>query len=54
MVVEWLSTPRWPGFDAQTVHSSIAHFHLIKVVRLRILVEEEGGHRVYVEIRYRV
>ena len=49
---QWLSQPRRLGFDAQVLHSFLVLFHLIKVVRLKILVEEEGGHRVDVEIRY--
>ena len=51
-VVQWLIRPLQPGFDAQTLHSFLVLFHLIKVVRLKILVEEEGGHRVDVGIRY--
>ena len=51
-VGQWLSQPRRLGFDAQVLHSFLVLFHLIKVVRLKILVEEEGGHRVDVEIRY--
>ena len=47
MVVQWLSRPRRPGFDTQTMHSFLVPFHLIKVVRIRILAEEEGGQRVY-------
>ena len=47
MVVHWLSRPRQPGFGTQTMHSFLVLFHLIKVVRLRILVEEEGGQRAY-------
>ena len=35
--------PRRPGFDAQTMHSFLVLFHLIKVARLVILVQEEGG-----------
>ena len=50
-VVQWLIRPLQPGFDAQTLHSFLVLFHLIKVVRLKILVEEEGGHRVDVGIR---
>ena len=52
MVVQWLSQPRLTGFDAQPLHSFLVLFHLIKVVRLKLLVEEEGSHRVDVEIRY--
>ena len=52
MVVQWLSRPHRPGFDPQTLHSFLVLFHLIKVVRLKILVEEEGGHRVDVGIYY--
>ena len=51
-VGQWLSQPRRPGFDAQALHSFLVLFHLITVVRLKILVEEEWGHRVDVEIRY--
>ena len=40
-----------PG-STQTVHYFFVLFHLKKVVRLTILVEEEGGHRVDVGIRY--
>ena len=32
----------------------LSSFRFIKVVRIRILVEEEGGHRVYMGIRYHV
>lgn len=51
-MIQWLSTPRRPEFDSQTMHSFLVLFHLIKVARLRILVEEEGVQRVYVGIRY--
>lgn len=43
MVLQWLSRLRRPGFDAQSVDSFLVLFHLIKVVRFRILAEEEGG-----------
>ena len=52
MVIQWLSWPHRPGFYAQTVYSFLVLVHLIKVVRLRILVQEEGGQRVYVGNRY--
>ena len=34
------------------MHSFFVLFHLIKVVGLVILLEEEGGQRVYVGTRY--
>ena len=51
-VVQSLSRPRQSGFNAQTLHSFLVLFHLRKVVRLRILVEEERDKRVYMEIHY--
>ena len=50
-MVQWLSRSRRPGLDAQNLHSFLVLFHLIKVVRFIILVEEEAGHRVDVGIR---
>ena len=44
-MVQWLRRPRQLGFEP---HSFLVLFHLIKVVRLTILVEEEGVQRVYV------
>ena len=49
MVVQQLSRPCQPGIDAQTMYSFLVLFHL---VRLRILVGEEGDRRVYVGIHY--
>ena len=36
----------------ENTHSFLILFHLIKVVKLRIFVEEERGQRVYVGIHY--
>ena len=54
MVVQWLGRLHQPRFDTQTMHNFLGCFCLKNVVRLRILVEEEGGHIVYVGICYPV
>lgn len=50
-VVQWLGKPRRHGFNAKAMHSFLVLFHLKKVARLRTLLEEEGGHKIYVGIR---
>ena len=42
------------SFSVTKHTESLSSFRFIKVVRIRILVEEEGGHRVYMGIRYHV
>ena len=50
-VVQWLSRPRRPGFDAHGRLCIVSKFFFI-LKRLRIVVKVEGGQRVYVGIRY--
>ena len=56
-MVEWLSSPhRRPSARVRppdpALHNLLVLFHLRKVVRLKILVEKEGGQRVDEGIHY--
>lgn len=51
-MVQWLGRPCQPGFDNKTMHYFLVLFRLKKVGRLKILVEGEGGHRVFLGIRH--